>query len=220
MAETSVGVTVISAVVGYAISIALAGGQGTVGYTAPTAPASINSADDLGQYVRSRSIWGPKPTLFKSSLDLAFKAPSDNAPSLAAVGNGTAIGYSASDLISQGATRSGQPVYVVGRIAGSVASPVGTDNWNLTEKATDIHVVGPSGSPVVYALVGSNGDVTNGHVVYFRAVVAAIGQTTAGLPTVYLIGLDDPQLTSGLDNSVTSVPDLARKFGPAAGPAG
>lgn len=88
----------------------------------------------------------------------------------------------------------------------------------------DIRLSGPSFGPSVYALVSSFGSsvaVTNGEVVYFRAVVAAIGQTASGQSTVYLVGLDDPQSTADIGmGGETSVSDMAKKFGAAAAPTG
>ncbi len=224
-----VTVTIATSLVGTAIAIVLAENSSpTVHEIVPGTPASlaapprsIESPSDLQQYVLSNPIWQTKPTIFSNSLNLAFNQQGDQGGhAVAAVHSGSAVAYSVSQVTSEGASLTGEPIYVVGRVASDVASPVNTSLWNA-EAEVDIVLRGPKGPEHAYALSGSSiSKVHDGDVVYFRAVVAAIGTTTGNRPTTYLIGLDDPDVTSNATGSGDTVPSLAKQFGPSAAPSG
>ena len=188
--------------------------------TPPPAPTGIASAADLRKYVLSRSMWQTTPTTFSDSLGIAFNQQYvSGGPALAAVDNGEASAYSVPELISDGASLTGEPIYVVGRVVSSVQSPVGTDDWT-TEAALDIVLSGPSGPDRVYALASSGySAVQAGDVVFFRAVVAAVGTAIGGRPTAYVISLEDPESTATFGATHTdTVAGLARQFGRSALP--
>ncbi len=185
--------------------------------TAP--PSSIQSASDLHQYVLSRPIWQTTPTTFSGSLDIAFEQQGDQGgPTVAAVESGAAVAYSVSELNSKGASLAGEPLYIVGRVISDIASPLNTSQWNA-ESEVDIVLAGPRGPDRVYALAGSGiTQVQTGDVVYFRAVVAAVGTTTGGRPATYLIALDDPDVTTNATGGGNTVASLATQFGGHAAP--
>jgi hypothetical protein len=193
-------------------------GTGIIRATPPAAaPSSINSTQDLAAYVRSRPIWQSPPALLGSSLNLAFNPPMGNGPIgptvLLPTDDGVVDAYSTSDLIAQGASMDGQSIVVVGRIENAVESPVDVGNWLNMNQPTDIELTGPNGRSPVFALAdGATG--MNGSVVYFPAVVAAVGQRRNGTSTSYLISLDVPMDASLYGTVVegNTVPQVARTF--------
>ena len=190
-------------------------GSPSSAYARPAAPSSISSASDLKAYIESRTFWHFRPTVFGSSLNEAFS--DSGAAVIGTNGAGFPDTYSTSGVISQGASLRGEPLLVVGRIKTAVQSTVdgntGASNFAMITPE-DIELTGPHGSNAVYALVeGDGSDVSDGALVYFPAVVAAVGQATGGQQTAYLIGLSDLTATLGYgDGGEPSVSSLARDF--------
>ncbi len=185
-----------------------------------TAPSDIASTADLRRYVLSRSLWHRTPRTFPASLGIAFGQQFvTGSPTLAAVDGGAASAYSVSELIGDGASLAGEPIYVVGRVVARSSSPVGTDGWTR-EGALDVVLAGPNGPDRVHGLISYGYAAPPvGTVVFFRAVVAAVGTTTAGHSTTYVIGLEDPAPTSAFGPTHTdTVTSLARQFGHSARP--
>jgi hypothetical protein len=184
------------------------------------APSDIASAADLRRYVLSRPLWRTTPTTFPGSLQIAFRQQFvSGSPTLAAVDGGAASAYSVAELIGDGASLAGEPIYVVGRVASRTSSPVGTDGWNR-EGALDVVLAGPSGPDRVRGLISYGYAAPPvGAVVFFRAVVAAVGTTAGGRSTTYVIGLEDPEPTTAFGPTHTdTVTGLARQFGRSALP--
>ena len=184
------------------------------------APSDIASVADLRRYVVSRSLWRGTPTTFPGSLQIAFGQQFvTGSPTLAAVDGGAASAYSVSELIGDGASLAGEPIYVVGRVASRTSSPVGTDGWTR-EGALDVELAGPSGPDRVHGLISYGyAAPAVGTVVFFRAVVAAVGTTTGGRSTTYVISLEDPAPTTAFGPTHTdTVTSLARQFGRSAVP--
>jgi hypothetical protein len=178
--------------------------------SAPSPPRSISSSADLQQYVLSQPIWQRTPTTFSEALGTAFN---DQAVSIGyaqvQVDAGVPIAHSVSDLIDNGASLEGDPVFVVGRVVSSVVSAVSAYTWT-TGSVYDTVVKGPRGTGRIYVLASSGDDV--GQVVFFPAVVVAVGLSTTG-PTAYLVSLDDPAPADQYGTTVgDSVPGLARQF--------
>jgi hypothetical protein len=197
--------------------------SGTGALIAPASsapPGGIGSAADLGQYVLSRPIWQAPPSVLPDSLDIAFD---DQAVSLGytpvADNGGEPIAYSVPELVTIGASLAGEPVYVVGRIVSAVKSPVGTGGWTASP-AEDIVLEGPGGGDRVYGLASALGaSAITGEIVFFPAVVAAVGELAGGRPTAYVISLDDPVPTSSFGaTGGDTVLSLARRFGREAAP--
>lgn len=217
----SVTATAIAGVIGIAVTIFIAanGSSGVRGVTsgkgaspAPAAPTSIASADDLRKYILSRPIWQTTPTTFSDSLEMAFN---DQAVELGyprvEVNGGDPIADSISQLVSDGAHLEGEPIFVIGRVVSSVESPVNTYGWT-SGSAFDTVLMGPSGRGSVYALTTAGDNV--GEVVFFPAVVAAVGSLTGGSPASYVISLGDPMPTASLGAAGTdTIRGLARRFG-------
>jgi hypothetical protein len=186
----------------------------------PAAPSVIDTAHELRAYVLSRSFWKIQPTVFGASLRLAVNPPVDSDYNLLLPSDGGVVdAYSVSDLISQGATMDAESFLAVGRVEKATASPVSFDQGvGGMLQPTDAELTNAHGGSVIYALF-DGGTVSNGDVVYFPAVVAAVGVTNNGNTTAYVVGLDSPALTSTYGPSLgESVPQVARSFGKAALP--
>ena len=224
-----VGLT--AAVIAGALTVAVAvlivarlagGGAQTTTASGPAAgaPSDIASAADLRRYVLSRSLWRTTPTTFADSLQIAFRQQFvTGSPTLAAVDGGAASAYSVSELIGDGASLADEPIYVVGRVASRASSQVGTDGWTR-EGALDVVLAGPSGPDRVHGLISYGyAAPAVGTVVFFRAVVAAIGTTVGGRSTTYVVSLEDPAPTTAFGPTHTdTVTSLARQFGRSALP--
>lgn len=183
-------------------------------------PSDIASAADLRRYVLSRGLWRTAPTTFPGSLQVAFAQQFvTGSPTLAAVDGGAASAYSVSELVGDGASLAGEPIYVVGRVVSRTSSLVGTDGWTR-EGALDIALAGPSGPDRVQGLISYGyAAPAVGTVVFFRAVVAAVGMTAGGRSTPYVISLEDPAPTTAFGPTHTdTVTSLARQFGRSALP--
>lgn len=179
------------------------------------APSDIASVTELRRYVLSRSLWHRTPRTFPASLQIAFGQQFvTGSPTLAAVDGGAASAYSVSELIGDGASLAGEPIYVVGRVVSRTSSLVGTDGWTR-EGALDVVLAGPSGPDRVHGLISYGyAAPAVGTVVFFRAVVAAVGTTAGGRSTTYVIGLEDPAPTTAFGPTHTdTVTSLARQFG-------
>jgi hypothetical protein len=183
-------------------------------WTPPAAPGAIESEDELRQYVLSRPFWASKPTVYGDSLKLAFEGQaSGGGPTLAAVDErGNVEAYSADELISKGPELAGKPIYVVARISSSVTSPVHPDVPFTIASLKDDAFIGPRNSGRFSGVVtGSVSSSSPGDVVFFRAVVGAVGDATATEPTTYVIGLEDPKSIS-LEEPPRPILELARQF--------
>jgi len=184
------------------------------------APSDIASTADLRRYVLSRLLWRSTPRTFPASLQIAFGQQFvTGSPTLAAVDGGAASAYSVSELVGDGASLAGEPIYVVGRVVARTSSLVGTDGWTR-EGALDVVLAGPSGPDRVHGLISYGYAAPPvGTVVFFRAVVAAVGTTTPGRSTTYVISLEDPAPTTAFGPTHTdTVTSLAGQFGRSALP--
>jgi hypothetical protein len=189
-------------------------GQSTTGWVPPTQPEHIESEAELQQYVLSRSIWQSKPLLYAASIRFAFTEPEDSgAPKVAVVDEqGNAKAYSVAQLLAEGSHLAGEQIYVVGRVMSSVASTAHTDvPWTVSPVADD-EISGPHNVGRIYALA-LGPPSSEGEVVYFRAVVAAVGAASGPRPATYIIGLETPRRAEAFSEPGTNIEGLVKKLG-------
>lgn len=110
--------------------------------------------------------------------------------------------HSVSDVAQNGATLNLGPIMVVGRVRECTASPV---TWEPQEHkasgpSTDAELESPDKKTVIYGLIA--GKLSQGEVVYFPAVVVAVGHTRNGTGTAYVVSLSAAVSTTASSGDV------------------
>jgi hypothetical protein len=181
------------AVVAIAIALIplLSSGSADTAWTRPPAPAEIQTENDLEQYVLSRTLWKAKPTVYPSSLRIAFHQQSiahgrDHA---AHISEGEPYAFSAGELTAEGSQYPGQVLYLVGRLKYRTRSP--TPSGALSSKPmTDIELASPFSDRRVYGLAPQPVGVHTGEVAFVRVVIAAVGTGPSDHTVTYVIALE------------------------------
>ncbi len=155
------------------------------------APEAIDSEADLARYVLSRSFWTAKPTVYSTSLAIAFRRQIDQSGASHAkvISDGEPKAYSAGELTAEGAHLAGRTLYLVGRLSFRTESPTQGGKWSVGP-LTDIELSSPYSDRHVYGLLAKPPRAHTGDVVFVRAVVAGVGSGPASHTVTYIVALE------------------------------
>ena len=159
---------------------------------APKIPTKISSTHDLENYIRGQFKWRAELAMFPAMLKRALNEQALTHP-LQVNMNGSHTdlqAQSVTNLATNGADFRSGPIVIVGRIRESIASPV---EWSPTGRVTfgpDRNTVleSPNKKLIIYGLLQGD-DLLPGRIVYFPAVVVAVGDTSTGTATAYVVSL-------------------------------
>jgi len=157
----------------------------------PQQPATIETIGTLSQYVLSSPHWLTTPTTFTARLKITLERQATTGHSAAVRLNpaGTDVEADSVEDIAQNGAEIAGVVIIVGRVQEANASPV---IWAPHGRATagpnhDTVLESPNRKVRIFGLI--SGHPRSGEVVYFPGVVVAVGYTSNGVATAYVISL-------------------------------
>jgi len=157
----------------------------------PQQPATIETIGTLRQYVLSSPHWLTTPTTFTARLKITLERQATTGHSAAVRLNpgGTDVEADSVEDIAQNGSEITGVVIVVGRVQEESASPVIWAPGGHARVGPDHNVVleSPSRRVRIFGLI--SGQPRRGEVVYFPGVVVAVGYTSNGVATAYVISL-------------------------------
>jgi hypothetical protein len=197
----SIASLVVSTVVGVAVwlIVAFLAGPGP----SRTSPSAIRTPTDLREYLASLPIWSDRPTIFNPTVRMSIELQATDQqqpPAVRLNATGTDLETaSVSEVAENGAALGTSTFIVVGRIRSTNTGPLPWEpNGHSAEGPNhDVELESPDRRTMIFGLIAGNPTV--GEIVYFPALLVAVGYTRDGEATAFVVSL-----ATAIDRSPTS----------------